>query len=117
MPLVSRSSVMRLPSGSAINTSPLGATAIQRGLVRLSAKSDIAKPLGACGSAPDGRAIPCDEFSTAAVAYGLGRLEDRMSKCWPGASAADAGAEIQAKPSKTNELTVANDCIGNSRQE
>src|ERR1700678_997154 len=80
--------VIFFASDSARKTSPLGATARKRGCVRPDAKSETVKPCGACGMASAARGTTDELLSTAGEACGAGRLDGKISKCWPGASAA-----------------------------
>src|SRR5580698_993869 len=70
-------------SDSARNTSPLDATARKRGCVRPDANSETVNPFGACGIALAGRGTTV-ELVSASAAWGAGRLDGKIDKCWPG---------------------------------
>ena len=66
--LLSRSRVILLGRRSDRKTSPLGATAMKRAMVRPVAKIVTLKPLGACGMALPGRGMTSLRLATGGVA-------------------------------------------------
>jgi hypothetical protein len=75
-------------SGWVRNTSPFGATNIQRGWKRSVANNETVKPAGARGTVPCGRVIVVGGLAEAGVANGGASELGEILNVWPGTSAA-----------------------------